>query len=292
MNDRSEKKYIVCFFAPAMVILIGFAGYITVELFYLALTRWNIKSPTPTFIGIKNFIDIAVDVNFWRALSITSIFTVCSVTLEIVLGFIVAFALFRKIAGLGIVRTLVIIPMAMTPVVVAMFWKIIYDPTLGPLNYFLSLVGITGPEWLSSTRIALFSLILVNVWEWMPFSFLVITAGMSALPKDVYDAAMIDGANFFQIIYKITVPMLKQVLLVLILLRTIDALKTFDLVFVMTHGGPGDVTQILPFYIYLKGFKWFDLGYASALSVVLLFFVMLIVRTYINNTGIKVFYED
>jgi multiple sugar transport system permease protein len=181
--------------------------------------------------------------------------------------------------------------MAMTPVVVALFWKIMYDPVLGPVNYFLSLLGITGPQWLGSTSTAFISVVLVNIWEWAPFSFLVITAGLTTLPKDAYEAAVIDGATGFQILFRLTIPMLKQVLLTLILLRSIEAIKAFDLIFVMTKGGPGNATQVMPFYLYLRGFQWFDLGYAAALSVFLIVFTNILFQAFINKTGVRVFYE-
>lgn len=286
-----EKRYIGCFLAPALCIMGAFALYITVALIYLSLCSWNTTSPAPSFIGISNYLNILKDTVFWKSLGRTMIFVVCTVTGEIVLGFIVAYALNRKIRGLGVIRTLVIVPMAVTPVVAAMFWKIMYDPSLGPVNYFLSLLGIRGPEWLGSTSYALISVLIVNIWEWMPFSFLTITAGLNALPKDAYEAAMIDGATKFQTLFKLTIPMLKQVLLTLILLRTIDAMKAFDLVFTMTRGGPGESTQLLPYYIYLKGFQWFDLGYAAALSLVLLLICNYGFKFFINKTGVKVFYD-
>ena len=277
---------------PAMAILLAFAVYITISLVYLALCNWNIRSPSPSFSGPSNFIAIARDNAFWQSLMRSAVFTVSSVFFEIILGFFMAYVLSKKIRALGLVRTLLIVPMAMTPVVIAMFWKIMYDPTLGPINYFLSLIGIRGPEWLGSTSTAFLSVIIVNVWQWVPFSFLVLTAGMAALPEEPYESARIDGANEFQIMLKLTLPMLKPIFLMLMLLRGVDAFKAFDLVFVMTRGGPGEVTQLLPYYIYLRGFQWFDLGYAAALSLVVLLFVNCVVSLFIKKTGVLAFYED
>jgi multiple sugar transport system permease protein len=155
----------------------------------------------------------------------------------------------------------------------------------------LSLIGIVGPEWLGSTKTAFLSLVLVTIWQNTPFSFLMITAGLTSLPTDVYEAAVIDGANSPQVLFRITIPMLKQVFLTLILLRMIEAFKAFDLIYTMTRGGPGTATQVMPFYLYIRGFEWFDLGYAAALSVALLFFSNFAFQTYINKTGVKVFYE-
>jgi multiple sugar transport system permease protein len=286
-----EKRHIGCFLAPAMIILVAFAAYITIALIYLAFCDWNVRSPAPTFAGVTNFFKMARDWEFWTSLGRTFLYMIISVTGEIVIGFFMAYTLNRRIPGLGIIRTLIIVPMAMTPVVVAMFWKILYDPVLGPINYFLSLAGITGPQWIGSSGTAFLSILIVNIWEWAPFSFLVITAGLTALPGDVYEAAVIDGANSIQVLFRLTIPMLKQVLLTLILLRSIEAMKAFDLIFVMTRGGPGNVTQVMPFYVYLRGFQWFDLGYAAALAVVLLVITNIFFQQFINKTGVRVFYD-
>ena len=295
MNERiqnwGEKHYVALFLAPALLILIAFAGYITFALIYLSLCDWNVSNPTPVFSGIGNYINILKDLSFWKSLGRTLAYLVSTVTGEVVIGFFAAYVFNRKIKGIRILRTLVLIPMAITPVVAGMFWKVMYNTSYGPINYFLSLIGIEGPAWIASAQTAFLSVVIVNIWQWMPFSCLTVTAGFASLPEDVYEAARIDGASSMQILFQVTIPMMKQVLLTLVLLRSIEALKAYDLIYVMTSGGPGEATQVLPFYIYTRGFTWFDFGTAAAMSLILLFIANNGFQLFINKTGVKVFYE-
>lgn len=286
-----EKRYIGCFLAPALIILYGIAIYFTIALVYLALCNWNVKSPTPTFSGLQNFAAIFQDTHFWSSLGRTLIYIVATVSCEIVLGFIAAYAVVQ-ISHVGVIRTLIITPMATTPVVVGLFWKVMLSPDFGPVNYFLGCIGIHNVTWLASNKTALGSIVLMNVWEWMPFSFLVITAGLQSIPLEICEAAMIDGASAWQSLVKVKIPMMKQLMLTLVILRIIDALKAFDLVFVTTQGGPGEATQVLPFYIYLKAFDWFNFGYAAALSVIVLIIANVISKVFIKYTGVNSFNEN
>lgn len=287
----AERHYLALFLAPSLILLLAFAGYITISLIYLSLCSWNVSSPAPVFTGIGNYVSIVRDMSFWKSLGRTCIYLIATVTGEVVTGFITAWLFNRKLRGIRILRTLILIPMAITPVVAGMFWKVMYNTSYGPINYFLSLAGIKGPAWIASGRTAFLSVLVVNIWQWMPFSFLTITAGLASLPTDVYEAARIDGASSMQILFRVTIPMLKQVLLTLVLLRSIEALKAYDLVYIMTSGGPGEATQLLPFYIYTKGFTWFDFGAAAAMSLILLVIANNLFKLFINKTGVKVFYE-
>jgi multiple sugar transport system permease protein len=273
---------------PAGIFLVGFALYATIYLIYLSLCNWNVMNPSPVLTGFSNYVELMKDHQFWSSVEKTAIFVSAAVGAEIILGFLIALILNRKIVGLGVIRALLILPMAMTPAVVGLIWRILYDPTLGLINYLLSLVGIQGPAWVAKANTALFSLIVVDIWQWTPFAILVITAGLKALPIEPYEAAKIDGASALQTVRYITIPLLKQVLLVLILLRGIDALKTFDIIFVITNGGPGTATQTIVFYTFLRGFHWFSLGYASAISVVLMIVVTIGVKFFIRYTGVKI----
>lgn len=286
-----EKRYLFFFLAPSMIIMVAFAAYITIALIYLSLCNWNVNNPVPVFTGLTNYINILKDKSFWRSLGRTFLYLFCTVTGEIVIGFFVAYMFNREIRGIRFLRTLILIPMAITPVVAGMFWKVMYNTNYGPINYFLSLIGIKGPAWIASDKTAFWSVLVVNVWQWMPFSFLTITAGLHSISKEVLEAAQIDGASGMQTLFRVTIPMMKQVLMTLVLLRAIEAMKAYDLVYVMTSGGPGEATQLLPFYIYTKGFTWFDFGYAAAMSLVLLFLANNLFRLFIDKTGVKVFYD-
>lgn len=291
INGWVEKRYLFCFLAPSMIILTAFAAYITIALIYLSLCNWNVSNPTPVLAGLTNYISILRDTSFWKSLGRTFLYLICTVTGEVGIGFFVAYIFNKEIRGIRYLRTLILIPMAITPVVAGMFWKVMYNASYGPINYFLSLIGLKGPAWIASDQTAFWSVLVVNIWQWMPFSFLTITAGFHSMPTDVYEAAKIDGASNLQTLFYVTLPMMKQVLLTLVLLRAIEAMKAYDLVYVMTSGGPGEATQLLPFYIYTKGFTWFDFGYAAAMSLILLFIANYLFKLFINKTGVRVFYE-
>lgn len=269
---------------PAMVVLLLLVVFPTLYLVYLSLSRWDIMTAAPRFIGLGNFREMfGADPMFWESLRISSVFTVGAVVVEYVFGLALAVALNRKLPGLGLIRTLLIVPMAMTPVVTGIVWRMLYDPTFGMLNYLLGQVGITGQAWVAQSSTALYALIVVDIWQWTPFMFLVLTAGLQSLPSDPFEAARVDGASRWQMFWQIAFPLLWPVSLLAILLRAIDAWKVFDIVYAVTKGGPGTATQTLNFYSYTKGFQWFDLGYAAALII-----VVLVVATIFTNALVRV----
>ncbi|MGE5582355.1 MAG: carbohydrate ABC transporter permease [Bacillota bacterium] len=287
LRDWSEKHFGFVLMAPATIYLAAVALYVTVFLVYYSLCNWSVSSPQPSFIGLVNYAQILKDSKFWESIVLTVVFLITAVGVEVILGFAIALLLNQQIYGVKIIRTLLILPMAMTPVVSGLIWRILYDPTLGLINYLLSFIGIKGPAWVATAGTALPAVILVDIWQWTPFAFLVITAGLQSLPAEPYEAASIDGAGPFQVLFRITIPLLKQVLLILILLRGIDVIKVFDTIYVITNGGPGTATQTLVFYTFLKGFQWFDLGYASAMAMFLLFAVTILVQFFVKRTGVN-----
>jgi multiple sugar transport system permease protein len=268
---------------PALIVLLLLVIFPTLFLFYLSLSRWDIMTAVPRFIGLGNFREMFFDdLMFRESVRISAVFTIGAVVVEYALGLALAVALNRKLPGLGIIRTLLIVPMAMTPVVTGLVWRMLYDPTFGMINYLLSLIGLTGQAWVAQSSTALYALMVVDIWQWTPFVFLVLTAGLQSLPNEPFEAARVDGASRWQTFWQITFPLLWPVSLLVILLRTIDAWKVFDIVYAVTKGGPGTATQTLNFYSYTKGFQWFDLGYAAALIV-----VVLLVATIFTNVLVR-----
>ena len=207
---------------------------------------------------------------FWNSLRITLIFVISVVSIEFLLGLGIALSLCVKVPGQRVFRSLLIIPMMIAPVVVALMWVLIVYPGRSILNYLLSFLCIGRYEWLGDRRLALFILILVDVWQWTPFMMLVLLSGLLALPVEPYEAAKVDGANSWQIFRYLTVPLLKPTILVSLLIRSIDAFRIFDKVFVITQGGPGNSTMTLSMLIYNTAFKSMDMGKAAALSWVLI----------------------
>ena len=186
-------------------------------------------------------------------------------------------------------RTLIILPMSITPIVVGLMWRILYNPSFGLINSTLASLGIAGPEWLGSRDTALLSVILVDVWQWTPFMFLMMTAELQSLPIEPFEAARVDGASGLQTFQLITLPMMKPIILIALLFRIIDGFKvsTFDPIFIMTKGGPGSITQTLNIYAFLTGFEWFNLGYASAIVVCALLLLTLIGRLFLRSGVFK-----
>jgi multiple sugar transport system permease protein len=242
---------------------------------YMSLQTWFVSSATPPkYVGLRNFVEIfGKDARFWNSMRITVEFTVITVLLELVLGLAIAVYFHRDFHGRGVVRTVMLLPMVSTPVAVALIWVIMFNPSLGILNHLLSLVGVKPLLWLGHPRTALPSLIFMDIWKWTPFMVLILHAGLQSLPLTPFEAALIDGASRWQLFRYITLPLLRPTVAVALIFRTMDSLKTFDTIYVMTEGGPNNASEVLNIYVFQTGFKYFHIGYASALAVILIIFV-------------------
>jgi multiple sugar transport system permease protein len=281
-----DRHLIAILIAPALILLVLLVIFPTLYLLVLSLLQWDFTAPDIKFVGLKNFIEILTDDSyFWEALFHSVIFVVCGVTVEYGLGLGLALLMNREMRGIGIFRTLLISPMAMTPIVTGMVWLILLNPTYGLLDYLLGLVGIHGPAWTAQPQFALPALILVDVWQWTPFMFLIMSAGLLSLPIEVLEAGRVDGASPWQQFWLITLPLLRRVSLVALLLRTIDIWKVFDTIFALTKGGPGTATQTINFYGYMQGFQWFHLGYAAALMVIAVVVVIIFTEIFVRLAG-------
>jgi len=222
------------------------------------------------FVGADNYALVGGDPGFWDALRVSALYVTTTTGIELVLGFALALVLSRRLRGLGIVRTLLIIPMAMTPVVVGLTWRLLYTPPFGLVNYSASLVGIDLPPMLTDPVLAFVAVVLVDVWQWTPFMMLLVLAGLQSLPNEPFEAAAVDGASRLQALRYLTIPMLKGIVLVALIFRGVDAFDTFDTIYVLTRGGPGTVTQTLTMFDFFQAFRWFHYGYAAAVAVIML----------------------
>jgi len=262
--------------APAVLIMLVLMAFPVAYTLYLSFTKW---SPTalgsPEFIGFQNYIKLIVeDERFRNALWRTIWFTVAGVSIQCVLGVGLALIFNREFRGRGIIRTVFLMSMVATPVAIALVWMMILDINTGILNYFLDLVAGVRVAWLSDRKIVLWSMVLVDTWQWTPFIMLISLAGLSALPTEPYESAMIDGASPLQLFWYLTLPMLRPTLMVALMFRSIDALKTFDIIYVITQGGPAYASETLNLYGFSQGFSYFNMGYASALLVLYFILVM------------------
>jgi len=267
------------FLAPAVAVLISIVVFPLAFSVILSFYDWNIiRAGGWSWAGINNYRTILFQDSYFRSsFKVTLFYLAGTVSVQFGLGLVVALILdqiTRKI--IGFLRTVLVLPITMTPVVVGIIWRLMYNPDSGMLNYFLSWFGFSPVNWTGMPGTALPSVMMADIWEWTPFVALILLAGLQSLPREPYEAALVDGASSWQTFCYITFPLLSPAMLVVLLIRVMDSFKTFDLIFVLTQGGPGMSTEILNYYTYRYGFKFFHLGYASALSWVLLVVVTII----------------
>jgi len=216
-----------------------------------------------------------------RALT-TAIFVVGAVGLQTILGFSIAFLISRRVRGRGAITTLFLIPMMLSPIVVGLFWKFMLDVQFGVVNSFLDSLGLNRVEWLTSQRLALFSLVIVDTWQWTPFVMLIALAGLTAVPKYLYEAAEIDRASEWFKFRRITFPLVWPLLLIAVMFRAIEAFRLFDLVYILTGGGPGGTTETLSYNVYKVAFFGFDTGRASAYGILMVIVVTIAAQFYLR----------
>jgi multiple sugar transport system permease protein len=262
--------------APAVLVVGLIIVYPVVYTGWMSLQEWFASSLTPPkWIGLANYTQIfTADARFREAFFRTLYFTLVAVSIETALGVGMAVLFNREFWGRGLVRTLSILPMMATPTAISLVFVMMYHPTLGVMNYLLTVVGLPAWSWTYSSKTALYAIALVDVWEWTPLIMLIALAGLAALPKEPYESARIDGATAFQCFYLITLPLLRPTLIVAVLFRAIDALKTFDIIFVMTQGGPSNASETINILLFNQGFSYFNMGYASAMAVALFAIVL------------------
>ncbi len=266
------------FLAPTVAVLAAVVAFPLIYSLVASFYSYTFVSPGfNLFVGLENYINALNDTYFWNSLIVTLSFVIAVVSIEFTLGFIIALMLNRDIRFKSIYYTILTIPMLLSPVAVGLVWKMLLHPDLGVVNYFLSLFGIGPINWLGSPKGAFWSVLFVDIWQQISFMILLLLAGLVSLPKEPYEAATIDGANEWQKLFFITIPLMKPVIIVTILIRTIFAFRTYDLIYVMTRGGPGVSTEVLSYFIYRKTFMGLNFAEAAATSYVLLMVVFVLV---------------
>ena len=271
-KGMSDRWFSILLIAPAMAIILVFAlfplAYALDVSFRLAdLTRGGVKQ----FVGLENYRVVLQDQAFWSSTWQTLKFTFFAVSLQMILGLAIAFLIHGATIGKGLIRSLMILPLATSAAVTGLFWRYLYDTQFGLINYFLSLAGLPEPNWLGDIDIAMWSVIFFDVWQWTPFVALIALAGLQSLPKEPFEAAELDGASAWRVLRVLTLPMLKPVLFLVLVLRTIDCMRLYDAVAVLTRGGPGTATETMTFYLYRTGLKLFRMDYASTMAIFFLY---------------------
>jgi multiple sugar transport system permease protein/sn-glycerol 3-phosphate transport system permease protein len=260
---------------PSLIGLVLFLVGPIFGVFVLSLFDWNLIG-TPEFAGLANYRELAGDDEARRALVTTIYFVLLNIPAQTVLALLLAVALNRRLRGGKVLRVLYVLPWMAMPVALGIIWTWVFDPRYGAVNRLLGLVGVSGPEWLSSTTWALPVLASVNIWQYTGYTMLILLAGLQAIPRQLQDAAEIDGATPLQRFFKITLPLLRPSMFFVLVTNTIGSFQMFDTVFVMTQGGPAGSTNTLNFHIYQQAFRLFRAGYASSLAVVLFALILLV----------------
>jgi multiple sugar transport system permease protein len=266
------------FVAPAMLIFGAFTLLPVVIALYLSFTDYDVFTKM-NWIGIANYQDVFDDEYFWRALVNTVVYTTTSVPLSMAIGLGLALLLNQKLKGLGIYRTVYYVPVVTSMVAVAMIWVQLFDPLYGVISNGLETIGLKGIDWLGDPRLAMPSVIAVSVWKVIGWNMLIYLAGLQAIPEYLKEAAAIDGANRRQTFWRITLPLLQPTTFFIFVTSLIGAFQVFDVVYVMTGGGPANATTTLVHQIYNAAFKALDMGYAAAMSFVL-FGIILVVSMF------------
>jgi multiple sugar transport system permease protein len=280
------------FVIPALIVVAGIIVFPWLFTIWMSMHEWKVGAPT-TFVGLANYIRLPNDPRFVEAVGHTITYTLLSVILPVIFGTFAAVIFHQKFPFRGFLRGLFIMPMMATPVAVALVWTMMFHPQLGVLNYILSLFGLPAELWVFHPGSVIPSLVMVETWQWTPLVMLIVLGGLSAIPSEPYESARIDGANAWQMFRYITLPLITPFIFVASMIRMIDAVKSFDIIFAITQGGPGSASETINLYLYSVAFVYYDIGYGSAIAVV--FFVLIVVlaaimlymrqRLHWNQTG-------
>ena len=266
-TDRNLK---ILFPLPAIIFVAMLMVFPVLYTLFLSFTNWNLTSGAPlSFVGFRSYARVLTEPRFLDALARTFAFTFFAVAIEGVLGVAIAIILNRAFVGKSVAKLLLLLPLVATPVAVGIVFNLFFDPTIGLANFILKSVGLPQGLWISSAASVLPSLIIVDVWQWTPMITLIVLAGLAGMSNEPIEAAHVDGASEWQILRYVTIPMLMPVILTAVILRLIDALKTFDIIFAMTGGGPGYASETLNIMGYKYSFEYFRMGQSSVILVVL-----------------------
>jgi len=264
--------------SPAALLLLAFSVLPILNLFAMSVLNVSWSGGRATFgaAGLGHYAALPADELFRAGLANTLVFAVFAVLGQMLAGFALALLASRAARGRLLYRTVFILPILIPGIVIGAIWKLMFQPDFGLMNQILEFVGLWPLEWLKSPSTALLSVIIVDVWHWTPFCFLLFLAGLESLPQDVYEAAEIDGASFWQELAYVTLPMMLPTILVTLVFRIVVAFKVFDEVYLLTSGGPGTATEVVSFTIYQRFFTEDRIGYGSAMSVAVIFIVALL----------------
>jgi multiple sugar transport system permease protein len=274
--DAERRSFNRWALAPSLIVLFLIAVVPAIYLLAVSLTPFQLVNPgsaTDFSAPLRNYRLLPGDPRFVNSLFVQAKLSFWGVLFQVLLGMLLALLLHTQSRFVEFVRTFFLIPMVLPPIVVAVIWKLIYTPDISPLYYAAGLLHLAMPSLTSSVDFALIAIIIADTWEWLPFTFLMVLAALQTIPEEFSEAALVDGANRFQIFYYVTLPFITPILVISAMFRLIDSVKAFPLIFLLTGGGPGSVTEVTNYYAYLLAFDTNEIGYSSAVAVVMLLLV-------------------
>lgn len=281
---NKDRTYFA-FMTPAIFILIILTIIPVILLFVFSSTSWSlIRQDSFKFVGFGNFLRLFNDERAIKSIKISFYYVIINTLLQMTLGFIVAYLLYSLQKRTRWLRSIFLIPMLIPPVVVGLLWRVLFTPDLGGINYLLSLINIIAPDWLSYPKTALFGVTVASVWQWTPFVILILLSGMEGMPMSSIEAALIDGANQFQMLRLVIIPLLFPVINVTVILRIIESLGILPVIMMMTGGGPANSTESINVYAYEVGFSNLDISYASTLLVMFILIVLVFAAPFLYST--------
>lgn len=273
-----DRRFGYLFVSPAVIILsIVILAPIAIAIITSFYDYTLINRTLDSFIGLRNYFEAVSNEKFIHSAIVTIVFVILVVLFEFIIGFLIAILLNQVERFRNIYYFILLIPLLINPIVVGLIWRMFLHPQLGILNYLISLIGIDPVNWLGDPQNAFITIIFVDIWHQVSFMIILLLAGLASIPEEPYEAARVDGANAFHQFRDITLPYMRPVIIITLLIRLIFALKTYDLIYIMTKGGPGDATDLISYYIYRSAFIGLDLGQAASMSVILLLIVCIII---------------
>ncbi len=280
---RSRRRAALVLIGPATLLLLAIFVYPFVYALYISFTEWTLgQQLSPSWTGLANYVSLLSDGRFLNAIYRSGLFVTGAVSIELVLGFALALLFNKHLPAFGFFRTLAVLPVMVMPVATGLVWFYILNFQYGPLNVLLRALHLPPQNWLPNPTWAMGALILADVWQWTPFVMIVLVAGLRSLPEYVYEAAALDGLGPVETFFKVTLPLLRPVILIVLLLRFMDAFKLMDLVFMLTKGGPAGRTETLSYFIYVMGLQLFRVGLAAAVSILFLIFISIVTQIFVR----------
>ena len=273
------------FIMPAAVLLLAVLAYPILYTVEISFSRFDLATfSAMEWVGWENYAYVLDDYRFWDSMKVTMVYLVFALPIQIVLGFGIAFLINAEWRGRSVIRALFIIPMVVAPVVAGGIWRMILDPLWGMVNYLIGIFGFEPLDWFGDATLAMAAIIIIDTWRWTPFVVLTATAALLALPKDVFEAADIDGANWWSKLWSITIPLLVPIIAATFVVRWLGAVKMFDIALAATYGGPGGATNVINLFIYEEAFRSLRFAESAAMAVIILVLTMILTGIFLRGS--------